>query len=123
MSFRILNKTVHAYLDYPVAIALIGLPFVLGLGAGNPLALWLSVAAGIAAFGLTVFTDHQFGLVRIIPFFVHEIIDGLVAATFIAAPFVLGFGGIEAAYYLIGGASVFTVLSLTDRPSTSAQAV
>ena len=49
---RFVTKEIHAYLDYPVAIALIALPFILGLGASSPMALYLSVATGIAAFGL-----------------------------------------------------------------------
>ena len=40
---RFVTRTIHAYLDYPVAISLMVLPFVLGLGAGNPLAKWLAV--------------------------------------------------------------------------------
>ena len=61
MDIRFVTKTIHAYLDYPVAIALIALPFLLGLGGSNPLALWLSVGTGIAALILTVLTDHQTG--------------------------------------------------------------
>ena len=44
---RFVTRTIHAYLDYPVAISLMVLPFVLGLGAGNPLAKWLAVATGV----------------------------------------------------------------------------
>ena len=47
---KFITKTIHAYLDYPVALALIILPFVLGLGSSNAFALQLSVATGIAAF-------------------------------------------------------------------------
>ncbi|MDB4919362.1 MAG: hypothetical protein JWQ54_1345 [Mucilaginibacter sp.] len=36
---RFITKKIHAYLDYQVAVALIVLPFVLGLGNANPLAL------------------------------------------------------------------------------------
>ena len=39
MSIRFVTRTVHAYLDYPVALALMGMPVVLGLGAENPMAL------------------------------------------------------------------------------------
>ncbi len=39
---RFVTRQIHAYIDYPVAISLIGTPFILGLGASNPLALWLS---------------------------------------------------------------------------------
>ena len=39
---RFVTKTIHAYLDYPVAILLLTAPFVLQLGASHPLAKWLS---------------------------------------------------------------------------------
>ena len=32
MNIRFVTRNVHAFLDYPVAAALMGLPFVLGLG-------------------------------------------------------------------------------------------
>ena len=54
---RFVTKNIHAYLDYPVAISLMGLPFLLGLGASNPLALKISPVVGLAAFLLTVFDD------------------------------------------------------------------
>lgn len=43
---------------------LIGLPFLLGLGESNPLALTISPLVGVAAFLLTVFSDHHLGLIR-----------------------------------------------------------
>ncbi len=47
MNIRFVTKTVHAFLDYPVALSLVATPFLLGLGRGNPLALWVSVATGV----------------------------------------------------------------------------
>ena len=35
MSLRFVTKSIHAYLDYPVAIGLIVMPFIFGLGAEN----------------------------------------------------------------------------------------
>ncbi|MFD1161482.1 hypothetical protein [Hwangdonia seohaensis] len=40
---KFVTKTMHAYLDYPVAIALMVLPFLFGLGSTQPLAWQLSV--------------------------------------------------------------------------------
>jgi hypothetical protein len=108
---RFMNKRLHAYLDYPVALALIAMPFILGLGAVNPLAFWLSVVTGVAAFFLTILTDHHLGLVRILPYKLHLAVDLLVGVTFLAAPFVLGFAGIEASYYWILGATVVVVVT------------
>lgn len=109
---RFVTKRIHAYLDYPVAAALIALPFVLGLGNSNPVALLLSVGAGIAAFILTLLTDHQLGLYRIIPYKGHLAIDALVGIVFVIAPFVFSFEGMDAYYYWINGGAVLVVVSL-----------
>ncbi|MEO9827334.1 MAG: hypothetical protein ABJF50_23260 [Paracoccaceae bacterium] len=109
---KFITKNIHAYLDYPVALGLIAMPFILGLGAINPLALWLSVATGIAAFALTLLTDHHLGVVRILPYSLHLAVDFAVGLAFIAAPFVFGFAGFEAAYYWVLGATVLVVVGL-----------
>ena len=49
MSPRFITKSIHAYLDYPVALGLVAMPLWLGLGSENALAFWLSVATGVAA--------------------------------------------------------------------------
>ena len=117
---RFVTKEIHAYLDYPVAIALIALPFILGLGASSQLALYLSVATGVAAFALTVLTDHQLGLIRVLPYSFHLLVDGIVGITFLAAPFVLGFQGIDAVYYWANGLAVVIVVGL-HKADASAQ--
>ena len=109
---KFVTKRIHAFLDYPVAIALIVLPFVLGLGASNPLALYLSVGTGVAAFILTLLTDHHLGAIPVISYRMHLIVDFMVALVFIAAPFVFSFEGLDAYYYWINGAAVLVVVSL-----------
>nr|WP_298792533.1 hypothetical protein [uncultured Allomuricauda sp.] len=109
---KFITKRIHAFLDYPVAVALIVLPFLLGLGDSNPLALQLSVATGIAAFVLTLLTDHHLGAFKVIPYKFHLLVDFIVAIVFILAPFILSFQGIDAYYYWINGIAVLTVVSL-----------
>jgi uncharacterized membrane protein YjjP (DUF1212 family) len=112
MSLRFITKSVHAYLDYPVALGLIAMPFVFGLGEGNVLAFWLSIITGIAAFILTVLTDHHLGIFRILPYSFHLTVDGLVGIVFVIAPFLLGFVEIEFWYYLVLGLTVLLVVGL-----------
>ncbi len=112
MSIRFISKDIHAYLDYPVALGLIAMPFILGLGQSAPLAFLLSVVTGIAAFALTVLTDHHLGLFRVLPYKLHLAVDGAVGALFLAAPFLLGFSGLDAAYYWVIGATVIAVVGL-----------
>lgn len=109
---KFVTKRMHAFLDYPVALALIILPFILGLGTTNPLALQLSVVTGIAALILTILTDHHLGIFKVVSYKLHLIVDFAVAVVFILAPFVFGFEGIDAWFYWINGAAVLTVVSL-----------
>ena len=118
---RFVTRTIHAYLDYPVALALIALPFLFGLGASHPLALYISPVVGVAAFLLTVFTDHHLGVVRILPYRFHLAVDLAVGLLFLALPFALGFNGIDAAYYWVNGAAVVTVI-LLSKPETAVPA-
>ena len=72
----------------------------------------LSVTTGIAAFLLTLLTDHQLGAIRVIPYRFHLIVDFLVAIVFILAPFIFSFEGLDAYYYWVIGATVLLVVSL-----------
>jgi len=112
MNLRFVTKTMHSYLVYPVAAALIGLPLALRLGSSNPLALWLSVGTGVAALLLTILTDHKTGLIPVLPCSVHLVVDGLVGLVFLVAPFVFRFTGIDAGFYWFNAAAVLTVVSL-----------
>jgi hypothetical protein len=126
MKLRFVTRQVHAYLDYPVAISLMAMPIVLGLGVSNPLAKWLSIATGVAAFVLTVLTDHELGVIKVLPYWFHVDVDRLVGLTFVVAPFVLGFSGLDAVYYWANGAAVLTVTFLLNAPAANkspAQAV
>ena len=120
MSIRFIDENVHAWIDYPVAASLIGMPFVLGLGASNPLALWLSVATGVAALVLTLFTDHKLGVIRVLPYRFHLAVDRLVGVTFAVAPFALGLTGLDALYYWANAAAVLAVTLLLNVPAPRA---
>lgn len=113
---RFITRTIHVYLDYPVAISLMVLPFLLGLGAGNPLAKWLTVGTGATAFILTLLTNHELGVVKVVPYWLHVAVDRVVGVVFIAAHFALGFTGLDAAYYWANGATVLLVTLLLNAP-------
>ena len=115
---RFITKTIHAYLDYPVALSLVVLPILLNLGQTNPSALWLSIVTGVAAFFLTVLTDHHLGLIKILPYKFHLTVDMLVDIVFVVVPFVLGFVGIDAIYYWVNGIAVLIVVTL-HQPETA----
>ena len=123
MDPRFVTKTIHAYLDYPVALSLMALPFLLGLGGSNPLALWLAVATGVAAFVLTLFTDHKLGLFRVLPYRFHLAVDALVGIAFLAAPSAFGFTGVDAWYYWANGGVVMLAVALHKPEAASTPVV
>ena len=109
---RLISKSFHAYLDYPVAVGLMVMPSILGLGGSHPYAFWLSVVTGIAAFILTLLTDHHLGVFRILSYKFHLTVDFMVGLVFLAAPFILGFSGLDAIYYWVIAATVLSVVSM-----------
>jgi len=109
---KFVTKAMHAYIDYPVAVALIIMPFILGIGASNPIATWLSVATGVAAFILTLLTDHETGVIKVLPYKFHLAVDLAVGIVFVVAPLVLGFTGLDMAYFMVLGATVLVVVGL-----------
>ncbi len=122
MDPRFVTKTMHAYLDYPVALSLMLVPFLLHLGGSHPLALWLAVGTGVAAFVLTLLTDHKLGVFRVLPYSVHLMVDFLVGVVFLLAPNVLGFTGLDAWYYWANGIAVLLVVGLHKAETESAPA-
>jgi len=123
MNIRFVSRKIHSLLDYPVAAGLISLPILLNLGRTNPAAFWLSVATGGAALVLTLLTNHETGVWRVLPYRFHLAADFAVGILFLIAPVVLGFSGIDAWYYFANGAAVLTVVSLHQPTSAPMPAV
>lgn len=119
---QFVTKNMHAFLDYPVAISLMVLPVPLGLGQSHPTAFWLSVVTGVAAFVLTLLTNHKLGVIRVLPYPLHLAVDFAVAIVFFLAPLVMGFTGIDAAYYWANALAVFVVVSL-HKPETQTASI
>jgi uncharacterized membrane protein len=93
-----------------------GAPFVLKLGQSSPIAMWLSVATGVAALVLPMITNHQTGLIKLIPYSMHLWVDRAVGVVFIIAPFVFNFTGLDALYYWVLGAAVILTTSILNAP-------
>lgn len=109
---RFITKKIHSYLDYPVALALLTFLFLLDLGNSNPLAFYLSIVIGAAALTLTLLTNHQTGIVKVIPYRVHLGVDFAVAILFLIAHLVFSFKGLDAYFYWINGIAVLAVVLL-----------
>ena len=67
------------------------------------------MVTGVAALILTLLTDHELGVFRVLPYWFHVAVDRIVGVTFVAAPLVFGFSGLDAGYYFANAAAVLLV--------------
>lgn len=122
MNIRFVSPGIHGVLDYVAAAGLIVFPFLLDLGAYSPVALWLSVAAGVGLVLYSLVTDYRFGISNVVSFKLHLLFDLAAGAVFIAAIFVFGFEGLAAAYCAVMGTGVFVLVAFTN-PGTDSDVV
>ena len=113
MKLRFLSPANHGIVDYLAAIALIIAPFILKLGASNPMAIWISVVTGIAVIVVSLITRYRYGALKIIPFGGHLTLDLLVATVFMLVPFLFELDGLDEAYYYINAVVVYLVVAVT----------
>lgn len=112
---QFLDARLHGLLDYVAAAALIAAPFILGLEAHGPVAMWLSVGGGAGLILYSLLTDYGLGVVPVIPFRLHLLLDLGAAVAFIAAIFIFSFTGLAAIYYAVMAGGVILVVLASKR--------
>lgn len=117
---KVLTPRMHGVLDYVMVIVFAVAPTALGL-SGLPATIAYTLA-GVHLL-LTLATDFAPGILRIIPFPIHGMIEIVVSALLVALPWVAGFAGETAArnFYLAVGVVIFIVWLLTDYRSVAAE--
>jgi len=73
---KIISPKVHAILDYLTAVFLLAAPSLFNME--SPLSTFTYALAGIH-FLLTIFTSFPLGLIKVIPFRIHGLIEVVVA--------------------------------------------
>lgn len=86
---------VHGLIEYVAGAFFIAAPFIFGYV--NGWAVGISIAVGVAILAITAATALPTGLVKLIPASVHLVLDFILAAFLIAAPFLFGFNTESAA--------------------------
>ena len=117
MKLRFISPTLHGVIDYSAAVALIAGPFLFDLGQSHPLAKWLSLVIGVAVVIVSLNTQYRYGVFNTLPFDGHLAIDLFAATTFLVAPLIWGFEGIDFYYYLANAAVVYLVVAFSASKS------
>ncbi len=111
-----INSKIHGIIDYLVVIFLWASPSLFGLSETT--ALFTYVLGGIHLV-LTILTNFEFGLIKVIPFKIHGWIELLVSFALVGVAFYLGNleGDLSRNFYLGFAAAVFLTFILTDYKS------
>jgi len=89
-------------MDYIGGIVLIGTPWALGLPIGGP-ETWIPVTIGVLMLGAAMFTDYEFGLVRMIPMPMHLGMDAMLGVVLAISPWMFHFEQIVWIPHLVVG--------------------
>src|SRR5215208_1341574 len=104
----------HGLIEYLAAALFIAAPFLFGFDDDTATAV--SIVAGVLILVVTASTALPTGLIRSIPVQAHAVIDFLLAAVLIAAPFLFGFtdDGTATAFFIVLGV-VHLLLTIATR--------
>jgi len=83
-----INTKLHGVLDYCLALLLVMSPWLFDY-AGNNIHTWISLGTGITIILNSLFTDYEFGVIRILRMESHLTIDMLCATILLTASWIL----------------------------------
>jgi hypothetical protein len=94
---------VHGVIEYLAAALFIAAPFLFGFDDDTATAV--SIVVGVLVLAVTASTALPTGLIKSIPVQAHAMIDYLLAAVLIAAPFVFGYSddGTATPFFIVLG--------------------
>jgi VIT1/CCC1 family predicted Fe2+/Mn2+ transporter len=105
---------VHGVIEYLAGALFIAAPFLFAFDDDTATAV--SIVAGVLILVVTASTALPTGLIKSIPVQAHAVIDFLLAAVLIAAPFLFGFSddGTATAFFIVLGV-VHLLLTIATR--------
>jgi hypothetical protein len=108
---KIISPKIHGAIDYAVVAFLWLSPSLFGLSSN---ASKLTYGLGVVHLTLTILTDFPLGVIKIVPMKFHGIIELVVSVVLVTLPLLVGFRGVDMAFYISFGAAVFVTWLLTD---------
>jgi SPW repeat len=114
-----ISPRLHGFIDYPLALIIAALPWVLGLNAS---AVGLGLLVGAIMLAMSIFTAYPAGLGKAIRFRHHRTIELTLAVFLLASPWLFQFSGEPRSrnYELAIGVVIATLALLTHPTWTRA---
>src|SRR4051812_44117859 len=116
---RFIPTRVHGLMDYLMAAVLITAPWVLGFDTSRA-ETWVPVVLGLGAAGYSLFTDYEWGLVRVLPMSTHLAIDFASGPLLAASPWLFGFADrVWGPHLVLGLIEIAAALTTQAVPGTA----
>ncbi len=108
-----LSSKLHGIIDYVVVVFLLASPSLFGLPEFTACCTY--ILAGIH-FTLTILTDFELGLIKVIPFKVHGMVELIVSLALIGFAFYVGGreGDLARNFYIGFGVAVFLTWLISE---------
>ncbi len=87
---RFVSTRVHGIIDYGTGLLLIVVPYLLGFADGTA-AQWVPMLVGLAIIGMSLLTDYEFSVAKLVPMPIHLGADVLAGILLAASPWLFGF--------------------------------
>jgi len=105
-----ISSKTHALLDYLVGILLIAAPWLLGF-ADSTAATVIPIVLGASTLVYSLFTNYEYGVVRVLPYKIHLTIDFIAGLLLLVSPWLFGFSDrIYLPHVILGAFEIVAVL-------------
>lgn len=110
---QFIPRPVHGVLDYIGGLLLLASPWLFGYVNEQPVSADMAMffGGGIALY--TALTNFELGIVRLLPFPVHLVLDFIIGGALVAAPFIFQTRGTAAVVFVAFGIFELLVAAMT----------
>lgn len=113
---KIINTRLHGILDYIISFVLI-LPWIVNYNAQSD-DTWALAAIGGLLFTVSMITDYEFGLIKIISMKLHIVIDVIFALLLLTSPWLFHFYNFSSWPAALGAIYLIVIFLSSVKPYT-----
>jgi len=116
---RFIPTRIHAIVDYVTGILLIAAPFIFRFADGGA-AQWVPMLLGTAIIIMSLMTDYELSMSRMIPMPAHLMVDAAGGLLLLGSPWIFGFADrVFWPHVIIGLFEIGTAIMTRTTPDTA----
>ena len=112
---NLISTKLHGIIDYAFGILLIASPWLFGFAEGTSAALWVPVLLGSMSLIVSLCTNYEMGLFKLLDMRMHLLWDAMTGITLALSPWIFYFYDMVAKPHLLLGAASLFITLLTRR--------